>query len=118
MLRLDLIFQGLVASLAGPTLLDLEMITQSSTEQIAYAMMGRSVGMLLGSFLFGICYHRFNVWLTFTVCFLLVTLSTAILPWTGHVLLLGAVFLVQGGALCLFDAGNVFQKYFISSVLY
>ena len=51
-----IVFQGMVFALLGPTLLDLQHVSQSTTEQIAFVITGRSVGILLGCLLASQCF--------------------------------------------------------------
>ena len=54
-------------SCTGPSLLDLSIITDSSTDEIAYVFVARSVGGLIGGVISTIIVKYFNNWVRLCV---------------------------------------------------
>ena len=92
--------------MAGPTLLDLENIFKTSTENISYAFTGRSLGMLMGPVLAGFLYEKYSIWALLMVSTFFVSVACTILPWLCHVFVLGMVFVIQGGAMLVLSTGK------------
>ena len=53
-------------AVTGPTLLDLQIITKSTTDEIAYIFTGRSVGGFLGGVSASVLVTYFNNWVSYS----------------------------------------------------
>ncbi len=100
------LLQGVLLSMVGPTLLDLQLLTDSSTEQMAFTMTGRTLGMLTGAILYGVIDLKLNVWMVFTVCWFIAMITNAVLPWTAYAAFMGIVLFLQGASYTLCDTGK------------
>ena len=82
--------------MVGPTLLDLEITSGGTTDQVSYTLTARSIGNMCGALLCGILFHRVNVWKMYMVLWLIMAVCSSLLPWAHTVYLLGILFFVQG----------------------
>ncbi len=94
--------------MVGPTLLDLQIVTDSTIEDVTFTLIGRTVGMLIGPFLFAATDLKINIWLAFIICWIIQVITNATLPWSSYLPLMGVNFFFQGFAFTFYDTGKVY----------
>ncbi|XP_067652353.1 sodium-dependent glucose transporter 1A-like [Haliotis asinina] len=94
---------GICNAQTGPALLDLQLITNTNTQQSAVFFTGASVGSMCGSLSFGFLFGRFNKHLLMFLILLGAAVAVAVLPLCTPYILM--VFM--HGVVSFFRAGHV-----------
>ena len=99
--------QGFTYSIFGPSLIDLQVRTSSTTKDISLMFTLRAFGSLLGSLFTGILYDIFNTDLVMTIGYACAALCISIAPWWTNLAALCAIV----GLLGLFAAAVNMGEY-------
>ena len=94
-------------AIPGPTLLDLQMITNTTTEEITRIFTGRSVGYLAGSILSGVLFDKFNQDCLLSFALILTAVGTACAPWSHNYVTMMGLFASQGLSMGFLDTGKL-----------
>jgi FHS family Na+ dependent glucose MFS transporter 1 len=97
---------GLVASILGPTLPALAERLQTSTQGISLLFSVRSFGYLLGSLQSGVLYDRLRGHPILASATIVIALLMALVPFTGVLAVMIAIFLLVGIAEGMIDVGG------------
>ena len=62
LLHVLFLFQGMAMGITGPTLLDLSIITRSSTDEIAFVFTSRAIGGFIGGIVASVAVNYVNNW--------------------------------------------------------
>ena len=92
--------------MVGPTLLDLQLLTGTTTDTIAFTFIGESVGRLLGAAAIGILLERYNGWMLMTLSYGLLMISNTALPWMANIYTFVIVMTVRGFTTSTCNAGT------------
>ncbi|KAI1286389.1 Major facilitator superfamily domain-containing protein 4A [Halotydeus destructor] len=103
---------GLVLSIIGPTILELQCAVGVSYEDIVKILPARASGYALGSMTVGILYDRLNPLLTIAITSTTMGLLTILLPWADSLFsLLAVAFFCNLGGGMIDSTSNVFILY-------
>ena len=98
----------------GPTILDLKLLTSSSTETVTFCISLLSFGCAAGSLLAAGVYDKINAWLGLAAAQFIMLASSALVPWTNHVVQLAVVVFFIGISGTFLDTGNVYLSNILS----
>ncbi|KAI1286446.1 Major facilitator superfamily domain-containing protein 4A [Halotydeus destructor] len=103
---------GVIISIVGPTILELQCSLDVSYDQIIRILPTRACGYVIGSFLVGILYDKFNPLLTIMMTLTVSGIATLLFPWAGSVMaLFAAAFFSNLGCGMIESTCNVFLLY-------
>ena len=93
-------------SIPGPTLLDLEDQVKATTFQMMVVFVSRSLGYLLGALLGGVLFDCFDKQLLLFCTLLLSAVATVAIPWSFTLVVMAAMFALQGVTMGALDTGK------------
>ena len=93
-------------SIIGPTLLDLQRKTGSSTKEISFLFLTKSILGFIGAVLAGFLIDRLNHWILLSLAIGIVGVVYIVIPHVSYLWLLCIVTAIGGAAISLFDAGK------------
>ena len=96
-----------MASVIGPTLLDLQRLTHTTIESFAIIFPVRAVIGLSGAILGGLLVNRVHYWMLLGVMMSVVGVATILMPHMRHLATLGLFMSIGYWAAFLFNAGMV-----------
>lgn len=97
---------GLTTASLGPTLPALAEFTHASTSQISWLFVARSTGTITGALVFGKLYDRGAGHLLLASALLIIATTLVLVPQLPWVLLLAAVFIINGIASSMVNVGG------------
>jgi FHS family Na+ dependent glucose MFS transporter 1 len=100
------VFQGWALGQMGPSLLDLQIITDTDLKEASALFTSHAVGNMVGAIVTGALYDRYNPNLVLFITILGNAAFTAIIPWCSPYILMIAVHFVAGVFRMGFDAGT------------
>ena len=93
-------------SILGPTLLDLQRRTGTSTKEISFVFTTRSTLGLIGAILAGFLIDRLNHWMLLSVVMVICGVAYIVIPYMRYLSLLCIVTAIGGVSGSFFDAGK------------
>ncbi|CAH1787537.1 unnamed protein product [Owenia fusiformis] len=99
---------GLFLEITGPALQDLMVRVDSNYEEISRGLTGKSVGVFVGAIMGGYLCDRFSrhVDLLMSMALFVAAVATVFVPWCNKLGLLAVMFLLQGTAEGVINAGG------------
>ncbi|MEE4195353.1 MAG: MFS transporter [Anaerolineae bacterium] len=97
---------GLVMVSSGPHLQNLLEHTNATMDAFGTVFIIASIGFLIGSFVGGHLYDRFKGHLIMAVCFILMAISMAVMPFIGNMWIMAGVMMLNGFSMSLVDMGT------------
>lgn len=102
------IFQGWKHAQIGPSLLDLQHITNTQLDEISAVFSADGVGYLLGSLLSGFLFQKFNSAILFIISSIVSAIITIVIPFCSIFEVMMAVFVLKGIFDSLVESGKSF----------
>ena len=100
--------QGLVNGIIGPSLMELQSITSTTTTKVALLFTWNGIGRIPGSLFTAFMFGKFSPNLLLGVAVVLLAITTTLLPWCQDYIMMSSVMVMQGWGVGSLGSGEIF----------